>query len=133
MLPSARWPKCVLKYIGCEGPEGRGSPSFFAFASIFTFLFCLDTSSKHSQKRIHFDFTIYDYDSVSICPDPNFLGGFGQHVVTNTYTTTVVYSSSSRRKTCGMRYAKAFPVVFRFLPELLLVVELVAPEHLSPR
>ena len=32
-----------------------------------------------------------------------------------------------------MRYAKAPPTVFRFLPRLLLVVEFVAPEHLSPR
>ena len=32
-----------------------------------------------------------------------------------------------------MWYAKAPPLVFRFLPGLLLVVEFVAPEHLSPR
>ena len=32
-----------------------------------------------------------------------------------------------------MRYAKTPPLFFCFLPGLLLVVEFVAPEHLSPR
>ena len=32
-----------------------------------------------------------------------------------------------------MRYAKEPPIGFRFLPGLLLVVEIVAPKHLSSR
>ena len=41
--------------------------------------------------------------------------------------------SSSGRKTCSMRYAKVPPIFSRILPGLLLVVEFVAPEHLSLR
>ena len=43
--------------------------------------------------------------------------------------TSIIHSG---RKTC-MRYATEPPRDFRFYPGLLLVVEFVAPEHLSPR
>ena len=60
---------------------------------------------------------------------------FGQQVVTNTnvYNYNNYSVVCSGRNSCNMRYAKAPPLVFRFLPGLLLVVEFVAPEHLSPR
>ena len=43
--------------------------------------------------------------------------------------TSIIHSG---RKTC-MRYATEPPRDFRFYPGLLLVVEFVLPEHLSPR
>ena len=55
---------------------------------------------------------------------------FGQQVVRN------IQQNSSRggRKTCSMRYAKSTPIVFRFLPGLLLlVIEFLAPEYLNTR
>lgn len=93
VLTSARLSACVPSYERAA-INRLCSTLFFVRIVIFTFRFCLDTSTEIRSKTKAFRCTIYDYHSVWTCPDTcsTHLLGAG---ATTTTTVCDIYSRAS--------------------------------------